>query len=61
MGPSYTFHLKKVNLMQRFIENLPKAEVLILDGDQSEGNEESAPDPKLLHNALKLSKINHFI
>lgn len=41
--------------------NLAKADVLVLDGDQSTDNEESAPHPELLHELLKENNINHFI
>lgn len=53
---------------KRSNKNLPTAEVLVLDGDQTiisadkkQYDENRAPDPKILHNALKLSFINHFI
>lgn len=41
--------------------NLPSAELLILDGDQSINNENSAPDPKLLHELFKEQQITHFL
>lgn len=41
--------------------NLSRAEVLVLDGDQSIDNENSAPNPKILHELLIEENINHFI
>lgn len=41
--------------------NLPNAEFLILDGDSSVLNPNSAPDPKRLHEILKAQNLSHFI
>lgn len=41
--------------------NLPFADVLVLDGDQSVDNENSAPSPKILHELLKQRNLSHFI
>ena len=54
-------HPKRLPYLRRANEGMIGAEVLVLDGDQSHDNPESAPDPKVLHQLLKLHKINHFI
>ncbi len=54
-------HPTRLPYLRRANEGMVNAEVLVLDGDQSHDNQNSAPDPKVLHNLLKLNKINHFI
>ena len=40
---------------------LSSADFLFIDGDSSIDDPESAPDPKLVHTALKILGLNHFI
>jgi len=40
---------------------LNAADFLIIDGDSSIDDPDSAPDPKLTHTALKMLGLNHFI
>lgn len=59
--PSHLMEAQKVPHYHRNNKTLLEGELLILDGDASEDNKESAPPPELIHKELKKLKINHFI
>lgn len=59
--PTAKFEPQRHKHYHRNNKSLLKGEILIIDGDSSIDDDESAPEPNIIHKELKKLKINHFI